>query len=135
MEKIVLLKGNDIFTDSLVISRGTGVAHRKLKESIRKNQNVIERFGKLSTPYQAESTGGRPEEYYLLNEEQATFLITLLKNTEKVVEFKANLVSEFYKMRRFILERQTQTWVETRKAGKLTRRAETDTIQKLVEYA
>lgn len=34
MEKIVLLKGNDIFTDSLVISRGTGVAHRKLKESI-----------------------------------------------------------------------------------------------------
>lgn len=101
MEKIVLLKGNDIFTDSLVISRGTGVAHRKLKESIRKNQNVIERFGKLSTPYQAESTGGRPEEYYLLNEEQATFLITLLKNTEKVVEFKANLVSEFYKMRWF----------------------------------
>ena len=26
-------------------------------------------------------------------------------------------------------------WVETRKAGKLTRKAETDTIQKLVEYA
>lgn len=28
-----------------------------------------------------------------------------------------------------------QMWVETRKAGKLTRKAETDTIQKLVEYA
>ena len=35
----------------------------------------------------------------------------------------------------FIKEKTTQTWVETRKAGKLTRRAETDTIQKLVEYA
>lgn len=29
----------------------------------------------------------------------------------------------------------TQMWIETRKAGKLTRKAETDTIQKLVEYA
>ena len=135
MNELVTLKGNDVFTDSLIISRGTGVTHRKLKETIRKHQKVMERFGKLSAPYQAESTGGRPEEYYLLNEEQATFLITLLKNTEAVVEFKARLVSEFYKMRRFILERQTQTWVETRRAGKLTRKAETDTIKKLVEYA
>ena len=57
MEKIVLLKGNDIFTDSLVISRGTGVAHRKLKESIRKNQNVIERFGKLCDPISGRKYG------------------------------------------------------------------------------
>ena len=135
MQELVKLKGNDVFTDSLIISSGTGVAHRKLKEAIRKHQKVIERFGKLSAPYQAESTGGRPEEYYSLNEEQATFLITLLKNTEPVVEFKARLVSEFYKMRRFILERQTQTWIETRQSGKLTRKAETDTIKKLVEYA
>lgn len=35
----------------------------------------------------------------------------------------------------FIREKSTQMWVETRKAGKLTRKAETDTIQKLVEYA
>lgn len=135
MQELVALKGKDAFTDSLIISSGTGVAHRKIKEAIRKYQEVMERFGKLSAPYQAESTGGRPEEYYLLNEEQATFLITLLKNTDVVIEFKARLVSEFYKMRQFILERKTQTWIETRKAGKLTRKAETDTIQKLVEYA
>lgn len=135
MNELVILKGNDVFTDSLIIAKGTGVAHRKIKDAIRKNQSIIERFGKLSAPYQAESTGGRPEEYYRLNEEQATFLITLLKNTDPVIEFKACLVSEFYKMRRFIFERQTQTWIETRKAGKLTRKAETDTIQKLVEYA
>ena len=135
MQELVALKGKDAFTDSLIISSGTGVAHRKIKEAIRKYQEVMERFGKLSAPYQAESTGGRPEEYYLLNEEQATLLITLLKNTDVVIEFKARLVSEFYKMRQFILERKTQTWIETRKAGKLTRKAETDTIQKLVEYA
>lgn len=67
MQELVTLKGNDVFTDSLIISKGTGITHRKL--SIRKHQKVMERFGKLSAPYQAESTGGRPEEYYLLNEE------------------------------------------------------------------
>mgnify|MGYP006877307488 CR=1 FL=1 len=36
---------------------------------------------------------------------------------------------------KFIREKQTQTWIETRKAGKLTRKAETDTIKNLVEYA
>lgn len=28
MQELVTLKGNDVFTDSLIISRGTGVAHR-----------------------------------------------------------------------------------------------------------
>lgn len=41
----------------------------------------------------------------------------------------------FDKMESFIKEKSTQTWVETRKAGKLTRQAETDTIKRLVEYA
>lgn len=59
MQELVKLKGNDVFTDSLVISRGTGVAHRKLKETIRKYQKVMEQFGKLPAPRQAESTGGR----------------------------------------------------------------------------
>ena len=38
-------------------------------------------------------------------------------------------------MESFIKEKTTQTWIETRQAGKLTRKAETDTIKKLVEYA
>ena len=32
-------------------------------------------------------------------------------------------------------KKETQTWIESRKAGKLTRKAETDTIKNLVEYA
>ena len=38
-------------------------------------------------------------------------------------------------MRRFILEKQTSAWIETRQQGKLTRKSETDVIQKLIEYA
>ncbi len=135
MNDLVFLKKDEAWTDSLVIAEGTGVEHRKLKTTIRKHRERLEGFGKLSAPYEAESTGGRPEKYYVLNEEQATFLVTLLKNTDRVVSFKAELVRQFYEMRRILAERQTRTWLETRQAGKLTRKAETDVIQQLVEYA
>jgi len=134
MANLVALKGNDVFTTSLIIAEGTGIAHRRIKDAIRKHERQLKTFGLLGA-YQTESTGGRPEEIYKLNEEQATFLITLLKNTDVVVAFKLELVRQFYAMRRLLLERQTQTWQETRYQGKLTRKAETDVIKQLVEYA
>lgn len=134
---LVKLKGNDAFTDSMIVADGTGVTHKKIKLAITKNQKYLEKFGGISVQYQTENNAGRgrPETFYLLNEQQATFLITLLKNTETVVEFKAELVRQFYEMRRFILQRQTEDWKETRKTGKLTRKTETDTLKRLVEYA
>lgn len=135
MNELVYLKKDDAFTDSLIISRCTGVDHRKVKAMIRKYENRLKAFGKLSSPCEAESTGGRKSTYYELNEEQATFLISLMKNTDPVVDFKSKLVTEFYKMRKFIAEKQTEAWIETRQQGKLTRKAETDVIKKLVEYA
>ena len=135
MNELVYLKKDDAFTDSLIIAKHSGVDHRKVKSLIRKYKSRLQGFGKLSSPCEVESTGGRKATYYELNEEQATFLITLMKNTEAVVSFKANLVSEFYKMRKFIAEKQTATWLETRKAGMITRKAETDIIKQLVEYA
>lgn len=135
MNELVYLKADDAFTDSLVIAKGTNVEHRKLKSVIRKHEEKLKEFGKLSSPCRAESKGGRPIEYYPLNEAQATFLVTLLKNTDVVVDFKAELVRQFYEMRKFIAERHTLEWQETRRAGKITRKAETDVIQELIEYA
>lgn len=134
MNELVILKGNEVFTDSKVIAEGTGNKHKNVKELIVKYQAEMMEFGTLSV-LNVESTGGRPEQYYQLNEEQATFLITLLRNSTKVVAFKKELVRQFYEMRRFILERQTSTWVETRQQGKLARKVETDVIKQLIEYA
>lgn len=134
MNELVVLKGNNVFTDSKVIADGTGNQHKNVKELIVKYQNEMREFGTLSV-LNVESNGGRPEQYYQLNEEQATFLITLLRNSATVVAFKKELVRQFYEMRRFILEKQTSAWIETRQQGKLTRKSETDVIQKLIEYA
>lgn len=51
------------------------------------------------------------------------------------LEWKLQYIKAFNQMESFIKEKATQTWAETRKAGKLTRKAETDTIKKLVDYA
>ena len=80
MANLVLLKNNDAFTTSLIIAEGTGVEHRKLKNSINKYEKQLRVLGLLAS-YQAESTGGRPEKIYKLNEQQATFLITCLLYT------------------------------------------------------
>lgn len=54
---------------------------------------------------------------------------------KEALEWKLQYIRAFNQMENFIREKSTQMWIETRKAGKLTRKAETDTIQKLVEYA
>lgn len=100
MDEIVFIENNtkEPFTTSKVIAEFTGMNHRRVKDAIRKHENEILSFGLLGE-CATESTGGRPEEIYMLNEQQAAFLMTLLKNTEKVVEFKAELVRQFYAMR------------------------------------
>jgi len=134
MSNLVLLKNKDAFTTSLIIADGTGVKHRNVKELFSKYEAEMKSFGTFSVS-NAQSTGGRPEEIYLLNEQQATFLITLFRNTQKVVAFKQELVRQFYEMRRLLLERQTKTWLETRHHGKITRHAETDVLKELIDYA
>lgn len=71
---------------------------------------------------------------YLMNRDGFTFLVMGFTG-KKANEWKWQYIKAFNQMENFIREKSTQTWIETRKAGKLTRKAETDTIQKLVEYA
>ena len=134
MNDLVQIRRNDVYTTSLVIAEGANVTHRKVKETIRKHSDFLKTLGLLGA-YPTESSGGRPETFYLLNEQQATFLITLLKNTETVVAFKLELVRQFYAMRKFILEKQSEEWKTQRSDGKMIRREETDVIRQLVEYA
>lgn len=132
---LVRIVRNDLFTDSKVIADGTNVTHRKIKSSIRIHANDLSEFGELSAPYQTESTGGRPEEYYRLNEQQATFLITLLKNTPTVTAFKKELVRQFFSMRSLLAQKQTEIYKDTRAYQKAVRKQETDAIKALVDYA
>ena len=62
--------------------------------------------------------------------------MTLLRNSRPVVEFKKRLTREFNRMRRFILEKQTAEWQQSRLTGKQIRHEETDVIlTKLIPLA
>lgn len=135
MYELVELKGNDVFTNSKVIAEGTENQHESVVAIIKKYEGDIREFGNLEYSDLKSGKRGQPEKIYYLNEEQATFVITLLRNSKVVVKFKKELVRQFYAMRRFLLEKQSKQWSDTRLANKENRLKETDVIKMLVGYA
>ncbi len=72
--------------------------HHTITKTIRKYQARFEQFGKVGFKIQAMESGQNTKDY-ILNEQQATLLVTFLKNTEQVATFKTNLVKAFFEMR------------------------------------
>ena len=46
----------------------------------------------------------------MLNERQAALLISLMRNSDEVVAFKASLIAEFYRMRDALNQRTQNLW-------------------------
>ena len=118
------------FTTSEVIAECTGVQHHTVTRLLRDNKADFEEFGvygfQIHKPPLG-SAGGRPEKVYCLNEEQATLLITYLKNTPQVRKFKKELVRQFYAMREELTRRRIQ-----QVSLKPVRRTMTDAIRDFV---
>lgn len=84
-----------------VIAEFTGNQQRTISLIINKHKSDFEEFGTLIFKISRvinEGKGNQPKTY-LLNEQQATLLMTYLKNSPIVREFKKALVKEFYALR------------------------------------
>lgn len=102
--KLIFISKGEAYTNSLILANGLGLEPRSLRLLIDKYKGEIKTFGKLSfqmTPLQNSVTGQKTK-IYVLNEQQATFILTLLRNTPQVVKFKKLLVKQFFEMREFI---------------------------------
>lgn len=137
MYELVEVRENDVFTNSKVIAEGTNNQHSSIQRILTKYEEDFNEFGQLRFEIRPVkySRGTNEEKIYLLNEEQATLLMTYLRNNEIVRKFKKNLVHQFYKMRKFLIEKQSKLWKETRIANKENRLKETDVIKLLEDYA
>lgn len=97
----VIEQNNQLVVDSRLIAEELGITHKAFKETVRENQaDIEEAFGKVAletAPSEANGGGGSGETYYWLTEEQATYLMTLSRNTEQVKRAKLNLVKAFSK--------------------------------------
>lgn len=137
MNELVRIKGNDVFTDSIIIANETGNEHESIVKNLKKYLSDFTELGEVrfTDLKSGNPLGGRPTRVYELNEPQATLLITYLDNTKKVRAFKLALVKEFYRMRQFLMQRSSAEWQETRQKSKTNRLRETDEIKNFVTYA
>ncbi|HEM5274533.1 TPA: Rha family transcriptional regulator [Streptococcus suis] len=98
MELVYMDGRKEPYTLSSIVAECAEVQHHTVTRIIRKNLERFERFGKVGFKIQAMESGQQSKDY-ILNEQQATLLITFLKNTEQVANFKENLVRAFFEMR------------------------------------
>jgi phage regulator Rha-like protein/phage antirepressor YoqD-like protein len=90
-------------TTSMALAEGTERDHATVIRLVRDNLADLEDFGLLD--FKSESTGGRPTEVAHLNEQQATLLLTYMRNNPAVRLFKKALVKAFYEMRAALQQR------------------------------
>lgn len=90
----------ELRVSSLTIAAQCEVEHRSVVSLLDDHaERMDRRFGKVRFEI-APSAAGQKRRVVSLNEPQASFLITLLRNTEPVLDFKAALVAAFYELRR-----------------------------------
>lgn len=128
MNEIVFLEPNKIdsepFTTSDIIAECAQVQHHAIQQLIARYESDIKEFGVLA--FEMRTVKTNLTKVYHLNEPQATLILTFLKNTPPVREFKKNLVRQFYAMRNELLRRQIE-----RTTLKPIRREMTDVIQEV----
>ena len=100
MTDIVVMDGNQAVTNTFAIAEGTRVEHKAVIQLTRRYQEDLEDFGRVTFEMRPfETPGGmQHREVALLNEPQSTLLMTYMKNTPIVREFKKRLVKAFYEL-------------------------------------
>ena len=134
MESQIIIKniGQELRTDSRLLAQFLDHRHRTILENVDKYLPLFSEIGRV--PFETgtiQTAGGEQKQRYaLLNESQCYFLLTLMRNNDRVVEAKLQLVKAFEDARKQLAIRD-----HARIEGKAVRRSETDAIQSLVAYA
>lgn len=89
-------------TTSMRIANGTHNEHRAVLQLIRDNLADFEEFGRVAFEMQPFDTAGGMQQrnVAILTEEHATLLLTYMRNSDIVRDFKKRLVREFWELRR-----------------------------------
>ena len=130
MNTLVYLSPNtkEPFTTSEVIAECAGIKRHAVQTLIQQHEKDFHEFGRVAFEMRPLQTQGGVQlvKIYHLNEQQATLLMTYLRNTPVVREFKKELVRQFFAMREELMA------VKAVKAERRVIRAEmTDAIKAL----
>ena len=101
MKNLVVVMDNELRVSHREIAGHTDNKEVSIRNIINKHFADFEEFGKVhfkNEALESSKTGQKIKTYYL-NEQQATLLLTYLRNSEFVRKFKKALVKEFFAMR------------------------------------
>lgn len=119
MELVYLDGKKEPYTLSSIVADCADVKHRHLKILLNKHKEDFEQFGKVTFKI-SPSEAGQMVRDYILNEQQATLLITYLRNTKPVRAFKKAIVKAFFEMRDEVAEFRLQRALEKPRRKTLT---------------
>lgn len=137
-KELVGIKGKAVVTDSLTVAENFGKRHdrvlRKIENLISEDEDNRLNFGVVE--YQDKK--GEMRKSYIMD--RRSFSILCMGFTgKKALKWKNRFYDAFEAMEKALIQmsvqRQSDSWVTQRQAGKLIRREQTDTIQEFVEYA
>ncbi|MGR6035183.1 MAG: Rha family transcriptional regulator [Candidatus Nitrosoglobus sp.] len=95
MDELVAIKNNVPVTTTLIIAEKSGIAHNSVIKLVRAYRADLEEFGLVR--FEARfNTRSSPTEYAIVNEHQATLLLTLMGNNDIVIAFKKQLIKAFF---------------------------------------
>ena len=103
-KEIVTLENEKPLTTSLHIASGANANHKAILQLIKTHIHHFNQFERVAFEMRPFETDGgiQTRRVAILSEQQATFLMTLMRNTEHVVNFKCALVKAFFEMREHI---------------------------------
>jgi len=134
-EIYIIQKQGQILTTSLDVAEKFGKRHDNVLQSIRKIVEEMPERGALNfkeTSYIDESNRRKP----MYDITRSGFSVLVMGfNGRKALEWKFLYEDAFSKMEHALLNQSNISWQDDRKAGKITRREETDVIRDFVEYA
>jgi phage regulator Rha-like protein len=97
MDELVTIKNNVPVTTTLIIAEESGAAHNSVIKLVRAYKADLEEFGLVRFEVRL-NTRGSPTEYAIVNERQATLLLSLMGNNDIVIAFKRQLVRAFFEL-------------------------------------
>ena len=95
--QLVKIVNNEAVTSTEIIAEMTNIQHKNIIALVRNYTDELSVFGQVAFETRAGYQNALVE-FANLNERQATLLISFMRNTAIVKEFKIKLVSEFYAM-------------------------------------
>lgn len=134
MDELVYLEKEEAVCSSLDVSSCFGKRHDNVLRMIvglLKNEETQKMFKKS---YYVDGQNKQQYPMYLMNRDGFSLLVMGFTG-KKALDWKLKYINAFNQMEKIIRERQSQSWIESRSVGKLSRKAETDVLKQLVEYA